>query len=128
MASNLRKKCKDRGFLFTRTSTNVELRSTDTSFLTEIDIFLENGSAALAVEVKSKLTIADVKEHLQRMEKLRRYADEHGDTRKFLGASAGGIIPDNVKAFAIEKGFFVIEQSGDTAAIVAPEGFVPREW
>jgi hypothetical protein len=62
------------------------------------------------------------------MEKLRRHADHRGDKRKFLGAVAAGIIPDNVKDFAIGKGFFVIEQSGDTARISVPEGFVPREW
>jgi hypothetical protein len=114
--------------LFTKISVNVELMNADNTFLTEIDIFLENGNSALAVEVKSKLTIKDVKEHLQRMEKLRRYADERQDRRKFLGAVAAGIIPGHVKDFALGKGFFVIEQSGDTAVIAVPEGFVPGEW
>lgn len=128
VASNLLQKFNDRGFLFTKTSTNVQITNPDRTFQAEIDILLENGTTALAVEVKSKVTPEDVKEHLDRMEKLRRHADEHGDRRKFLGAVAGGIIPANVKFFAIEKGFFVIEQSGDTAVIAAPEGFIPREW
>jgi septal ring factor EnvC (AmiA/AmiB activator) len=128
VASNLLKKFTDRGYVFTKTCPNVILTKADRSFLAEIDILLENGDTALAVEVKSKLTIKDVKEHLHRMKRLRRYADERGDRRKFLGAVAAGIIPKGVKPFAIKSGFFVIEQSGDTAVIAVPEGFVPREW
>ncbi|MDR2404349.1 MAG: hypothetical protein LBD78_10015, partial [Spirochaetaceae bacterium] len=122
VASNLLQKFNDQGFLFTKTATNVQITNPGHTFQAEIDILLENGTTALAVEVKSKLTADDVKEHLDRMEKLRRHADEHGDRRKFLGAVAGGIIPGNVKSFAIEKGFFVIEQSGDTAVLAVPEG------
>ena len=128
VTSNLLKKFTDRGFVFTKTCPNVVLTKADRSFLAEIDIFLENGDTALAVEVKSKLTVKDVKEHLHRMKKLRRYADERQDRRKFLGAVAAGIIPEGVRTFAIKSGFFVIEQSGDTAVISVPEGFVPREW
>jgi hypothetical protein len=43
-------------------------------------------------------------------------------------AVAGAIAPEEVKAFAIESGFFVLEQSGDTIRISVPEGFKPREW
>jgi hypothetical protein len=128
VASNLPEKFKAWGLVFTRINLDVALKNADGSFLAEIDIFLENGSTALAVEVKSKLTAGDVREHLERMEKLRRYADEHGDSRKFLGAVAGGIIPDAVKPFAIKSGFFVIEQSGESAVIMVPESFVPRSW
>jgi hypothetical protein len=128
VASNLPEKFEDQGLYFTRSNLNVVMKNADGSFLAEIDIFLENGDSALAVEVKSKLTIADVREHLDRMAKLRRYADEHGDPRKFLGAVAGGIIPDEVKPFAIKNGFFVIEQSGETAIIAVPDDFVPRSW
>jgi hypothetical protein len=41
---------------------------------------------------------------------------------------AGGIIPEAVKPFAIKSGFFVIEQSGETAVIAVPDGFIPRAW
>jgi hypothetical protein len=80
------------------------------------------------VEVKSKLTVADVEEHTGRMEKLRQYADRHGDGRKLMGAVAGAIIPEGVKPFALRSGFYVLEQAGDTVKIDIPEGFVPREW
>ncbi|MDR3162109.1 MAG: hypothetical protein LBU28_10930 [Spirochaetaceae bacterium] len=128
VASNLSEKFKDWRFFFNRTSLDVVFKNPDGTFLAEIDILLENGSTALMVEVKSKLTIDDVKEHLERIGKLRRYADEHGDARKFLGAVAGGIIPEDVKPFAIKNGLFVIEQSGETSVIAVPDGFVPRSW
>ncbi|MDR3160552.1 MAG: hypothetical protein LBU28_02940 [Spirochaetaceae bacterium] len=128
VASNLLRKFKDRGLVFSELNVNTTIENPDGTFLTEIDIFLESISTALAVEVKSKLTIADVKEHLKRLEKLRRYADERGDARRFLGAVAAGIVPSHAAAFVIEKGLFLIKQSGETAVIAVPEGFVPRTW
>jgi hypothetical protein len=62
------------------------------------------------------------------MEKLRQYADEHGDRRRLLGAVAGAIASEGAKTFAIRKGFFVLEQSGDTVRINVPRDFKPREW
>jgi hypothetical protein len=62
------------------------------------------------------------------MEKLRRYADGHRDGRRLLGAVAGAIAPEEVKAFAVKNGFFVLEQSGDTVRISVPADFKPKEW
>jgi hypothetical protein len=80
------------------------------------------------VEVKTNLTTNDVKDHVKRMEKLRRYGDEHGDKRRLLGAVAGAIASEEAKDFAVKNGFFVLEQSGDTIRISVPEGFTPKEW
>jgi hypothetical protein len=82
----------------------------------------------MVVEVKTSLMDDDVRDHIKRMEKLRRYADAHQDKRKLLGAVAGAIVSEGVKTFAIRNGFFVLEQSGDTVRISVPEGFRPREW
>jgi hypothetical protein len=62
------------------------------------------------------------------MEKLRRYADDRGDKRKFLGAVAGAVVADNVREYALKKGFYVIRQSGDTVTIENPAGFKPKTW
>jgi hypothetical protein len=43
----------------------------------------------MIVEVKTKPYIGDITEHLERMKKIRSYADLHNDKRKFLGAIAG---------------------------------------
>jgi hypothetical protein len=125
---NIVEKFNNLGYAFGKAGPRVRYRDSQGQYITEVDILLENGDAALAVEVKTLLTHNDVREHTERMEKLRHYADEHGDKRKLLGAVAGGITPEEVKAFAIKSGFFVLEQSGDTVRISVPEDFKPKEW
>jgi hypothetical protein len=116
------------GYVFGKSCPNVTYSNPDGSYLAEVDILLENGDTALAVEVKSKPNSDDVLDHVERMEKLRRYADAHQDRRKLLGAVAGAVFSREVKNLALKKGFFVIEQSGDTMVIDVPEGFTPRYW
>jgi hypothetical protein len=125
---NIMEKFNKQGYAFGKAAPNVRFRTADGAYFTEVDILLENGDAALAVEVKTRLTAADVRDHLKRMEKLRLYADEHGDRRKLLGAVAGAIASGEIKTFAITSGFFVLEQSGDTVKISVPKDFTPREW
>ncbi|MDR1429086.1 MAG: hypothetical protein LBI85_02250, partial [Spirochaetaceae bacterium] len=125
---NILEKFNKLGYVFGKVAPNVRYRDSLGAYVAEVDILLENGDTALAVEVKTTLTDADVRDHLKRMEKLRLYADEHGDRRRLLGAVAGAIAPEEVKAFAVKNGFFVLEQSGDTVKISVPEGFKPREW
>jgi hypothetical protein len=107
---------------------SVLIEDVDKKIITEVDAMLENGEYALAIEVKTQLKIDHVDEHLDRMEKLRRYADDRRDTRKFIGAVAGAVVAENVKKYALKKGFYVIQQSGDTVVIENPGGFKPREW
>jgi hypothetical protein len=125
---NILEKFNKLGYVFGKVAPRVRYQDTRGMYVAEVDLLLENGDTALAVEVKTQLTSADVREHLKRMEKLRLYADEHGDRRKLLGAVAGAIASKEVKAFAIKSGFFVLEQSGDTVRNSDPEGFQPREW
>ena len=81
----------------------------------------------MLVEVKTQLTTEDVKEHIKRIEKIRTYADLHGDKRTFLGAVAGVVMTSNVKRYALKQGFYVIEPSGETFNITPPSGN-PKEW
>jgi hypothetical protein len=129
VAPSIMRKFNDLGFQFNDRSENHEIcEDGNPNLSTELDILLENGEIAIAVEVKAKPKQADVDEHISRMEILRRKADRHNDTRKFRGAIAGAIMIDAVRNYAIKKGFYVIEQSGDTVLINIPEGFKPREW
>jgi hypothetical protein len=125
---NILEKFNRLGYVFGKVAPNVRYSDSRGQIIAEVDILLENGDAVLAVEVKTTLTDNDVRDHGVRMEKLRRYADEHRDRRKLLGAVAGAIVSEEVKAFAVKNGFFVLEQSGDTVRISIPEGFKPREW
>ena len=93
----------------------------------QIDGMLENGSQAVAVEVKTKLRQTDIDDHLVRMEKIRKHADEHGDNRQFMGAMATFITDENAKNYALKQGLFVIEPSGEDVKVTKPEK-EPRVW
>ena len=96
----------------------------------EIDLFLENGDLAILIEVKTTLETADVRRHLERIEKYRRCADAVGhDKRRFIGAVAGALVLGEAEEIAHENGMYVIVQSGKAVEIMEPpEGFKAREW
>jgi hypothetical protein len=126
---NILKKFNALGYVFTRAGPNVNITNPQGRSLTEVDVMLENGDYVLAVEVKTKPAVEDVRDHINRMEILRRYADEHQDKRKYLGAVAGGIMGDQTRDFALKTGFYVLEQSGDTVKLnAAPPPWEPRIW
>jgi hypothetical protein len=118
------------GYEFTRTSEGIKIQGLDPDKenLTEIGIVLENWDLAIVVKVGFNLTADYVRQHVELMEKLRRYWDAHNDKRKLIGAVAEAIMEDSVKAIVLETGFYAIVQSGDTLKIEAPEGFTPRVW
>jgi len=126
---NLVSKFSELGFEFTKAYPEANIEDRVNKIFTEIDITLENGDKVMIVEVKSKPNINDITDHVERMEKVRRHGDLHGDKRKFLGAIAGMVFTDDVKTFAMKKGFYLIVPSGETFDITVPEGeYSPREW
>ena len=125
----IKEKFKELNFTFEQISQDVAITEASTGrCLAEIDILLENGDTVIAVEVKSKPNQKDADEHINRMEVLRQRADKRKDTRKFQGAIAGAIMMDNVRDYIHKKGFYVLEQSGDTMKLDIPKDFKPREW
>ena len=97
--------------------------------LVEVDQFLENGEVVMPVEIKAKLKIDDVNDHIERLGKIKEYNIIHNDKRKVLGAVGGGIVPNNVRDYAIKKGLFVLVQNGESIEIAnAPTSFRPKEW
>ena len=129
VAPNIMQKFNELGFAFTESSMDVMIKepgNPDAS--TDIDILLENGDTVIAIEVKAKPNDDDVKDHIKRMEILRRRADRRSDTRKYQGAIAGAIINQSVHQLIVKNGFYPIEQSGDTVKISIPEKFSVREW
>jgi hypothetical protein len=126
---NLLAKFDELGFDFEKAFHSTTIRDTKNNIITEVDVTLENGDKVMIVEVKTKPDIGDITEHLERMKKIRSYADLHNDKRKFLGAIAGMVINENVRNFALKNGFYLIEPSGETFIITEPEGdYSPREW
>jgi len=126
---NLITKFHELGFVFEKAYQNTEIKDKKNNIYSEVDITLENGDKVMIVEVKSKPSTEDVTEHIERMKKVRLHGDLHGDKRTYLGAVAGMIFDDNPKKFALKNGFYVIEPSGETFKITAPDGiYSPGEW
>jgi hypothetical protein len=125
MTPDLPQKFKHFGFTFDKITTIKW--TTNGNVYAEIDGLLENGAQAMAVEVKTTLEIEDINDHLKRMEKIRKYADEHGDKREFLCAIAAMIVRPKPKEYALKQGLFVIEPSGEDVKVIKPET-KPRVW
>ncbi|MCL2068213.1 MAG: hypothetical protein FWG99_12215 [Treponema sp.] len=129
VAPSIMEKFNDLGFEFSEHLHNWQIKDPNNpAGFTEIDILLGNGDIAIAIEVKAKPRRAAVDEHIHRMEILRKVADRRKDTRKYQGALAGAIMEEPVRQYALEKGLYVIEQTGDTVMINVPKGFTAREW
>ena len=115
------------GYKFDSVATKgMKLYGKDKKVKAEIDIVLENGDTIIAVEVKTKVNAKDINYNIKKLEILREY--KRSDTRKILGAIAGAVFESKEKEAAIEAGFYVIEQTGDTMKLDIPDGFTPREW
>jgi hypothetical protein len=119
MTAGLPKKFKKFGFSFNRVTT-VKWAGGENNIYTEIDGLLENGDQAMAVEVKTTLRNEDIDDHLTRMERVRKYADLHGDKRDFLSAIAAGNVSKSAREYALKKGLFVIEPAGEDVKITKP--------
>jgi hypothetical protein len=124
---NIKEKFNALGYHFDDISKDREIFGPDGANA-EIDILLENDDFSVVVEIKAKLLQKDVDEHAKRMKIVRQHKDKHHDARKLRGAVAGAIVTDEVRNYALKAGFYVIEQTGDTVKIDAPDGFIPREW
>jgi len=123
LTPGLPQKFKKFGYSFTRLASY----SYTAGVWAQIDGMLENGTQAMAVEVKMTLRQSDIDDHILRMEKIRKFADEHGDTRQFIGAIAAIITDESTKNYALKKGLFVIEPSGEDVKVTKPET-EPRVW
>jgi len=119
----LPKKFKKFGYSFTRIAS---YKYAD-GVWAQIDGMLENGTQAIAVEVKFTLRNTDIDDHILRMEKIRKFADEHGDKRQFIGAIAAINTDESARNYALKKGLFVIEPRGEDVKVTKPEGEV-RVW
>jgi len=115
------------GLDFQTASTNFKVRDHKNKIYFEIDVFLQNGDVAMLVEIKTNLSISYINEHINRLEKMRAFADLHGDKRYFLGAVAGVVISSEVKQYALDNGLYLIEPSGETFNLITPNN-KPKKW
>ena len=96
----------------------------------EIDLLLINSKIAVAVEIKSSLSVDDVKEHLERLEKIRKIQPERIDLRDatLMGAVAGMIVENDADKYAYKQGLYVLRQKGNLVEIMNDDKFMPKEW
>jgi hypothetical protein len=116
---------QERGIDVTELSSDLSVQRGDEGL--EIDLLVVNGSEAIAIEVKSKLTQADVDEHLERLDKFKRLLPRY-QSLKILGAVAAMVTPKEVASYAYRQGLFVIAQSGDNLVILNDQKFKPKAW
>ncbi|MDR1626120.1 MAG: hypothetical protein LBT33_06225 [Spirochaetia bacterium] len=96
----------------------------------DIDILLSDTSLCMPVEVKRWLdTTEKVDEHIKRMRLIREYPPAEVKGKKILGAIVGAVVNPEVREYAEQNGFFVLELTGeDVRLLPPPEGFKPKEW
>ena len=133
IAPKICEKFKEFGLIFPRANPGVAINDRENQIFLEIDIILENGDKAMIIEVKAKLTTERINKHIERIEKMRKYSDFHGDKRTFLGSVAGVVLNDEVRNYALDQGLYLIEpclsygQLGNSFNITPPNGN-PKEW
>ncbi|MCS7008427.1 MAG: hypothetical protein NZL93_00640, partial [Chthoniobacterales bacterium] len=69
----------------------------------------------------------DVKQHLERMVKVRRLVSLVSD-RVLYGAIAGMVVDEDARMLADNEGLYVLMQSGDFVKIVNTPNFSPRSF
>ena len=127
VAPNLQDKFSEMGLDFQEVSNDVKMKDKKNNIFFQIDVYLQNNDMGMLVEVKADLTIGDINNHIERLEKMRSYANLRGDKRVFLGAVAGVVIKDDARAHALQQGLYLVEPSGQTFNITTPHN-KPKEW
>ncbi|MBF0108973.1 MAG: hypothetical protein HQL76_07355 [Magnetococcales bacterium] len=117
----------ERGVPVHRVAPRVKAMSLDGRRRMEIDLLVDNTDSVVLVEVKSRLTAEDVRDHLKRVREYKEFYEGEGGAR-VMGAVAGILIDKDVDRFAMNEGLFVIVQSGDSVRLANEKTFVPRTW
>jgi len=115
------------GLQFAKMSPNAKINR-DGKLVAEVDLWLENSATIIVVEIKAKVKSGDVREHGERLKKIREVNAANDDRRDIFGAVAGAVFGKAERNAARNAGFYVIVQSEDTMKMDIPEGFVPKVW
>jgi hypothetical protein len=93
----------------------------------EIDVLVTNENHVLVVEVKSSLSVDDVKELIKNLTEFRQFFPEYNQ-KQLYGAVAGIEIEEGADKYAYRQGLFVLAQSGESVAILNNTEFQPKTW
>ncbi|GMO64208.1 MAG: hypothetical protein Ta2A_11730 [Treponemataceae bacterium] len=115
------------GYTISETARDVKLQDENKKTVAEIDILLKNGLAVILVEIKTNLREKHIDEFMAKLARVR--AGKQYSEKQLLGAVAGAVVSDSVKAYARNHGLYVIEQTGNTIQIVPEDaGWQPQVW
>jgi len=108
----------------------VNIYNEDSRAVTDIDILLADTEWVMAVEVKRESTdLREVDRHIKRMKLIREYPPAEVKGKKLLGAFACGVVSPEVRNYAHEAGFFVLELKGEAVDLAPlPRDFSPGIW
>ena len=95
----------------------------------EIDILLTDGDSVVAVEVKTKLTVEHVNEHIEKhLKPFRRFFPEYQD-KKVYGAVAYIHLEENSDRYAYKNGLFVLTfDAKNMVKIKNDSKFIPKTY
>jgi len=129
-ASHLGEKFDAYNYDLKRMYSRIPIYDNDNQVRSDIDILLSNTTVCMAVEVKLWLKRMDeVDYHVKRMQLIKQYPPAEVKGKKLLGAMVGATVDPEVRKYAEQNGFFVLELKGENVRLLKPpEGFVPKEW
>jgi hypothetical protein len=93
----------------------------------EIDVLVTNENHVLVVEVKSSLSVDDVKELIKNLTEFRQFFPEYNH-KQLYGAVAGIEIEEGADKYAYRQGLFVLAQRGENVAILNDTEFQLKTW
>jgi hypothetical protein len=129
-ASHLGEKFDAYRYNLRRTYTRVRIYDDTNRLRSNIDLLLSNTTICMAVEVKRGLNqTGQVDEHIKRMQLICTYPPAEVKGKKLLGAIAAAAVRPDIREYAEQSGFFVLELTGeDVRLLEPPQGFKPKEW
>ncbi len=93
----------------------------------EFDIIAKNGTDVVPVEVKTTLRSEDVKDFLENLKLIKEVFPDYQKNNVF-GAVAFLRCESKADVFAMKEGLFVIRAVGDSASILNPKDFQPKQF
>jgi len=93
----------------------------------EIDVLVTNENHVLAVEIKSSLSVENVKEFIEDLKEFRKFFPEYNQ-KQLYGAVAGIEMEGGADKYAYRQGLFVLAQAGETVGILNGDNFQPKSW